>query len=77
VGMVGVQCCASVPYHTVYYCLSHAEEVDMNTVYWIVGGIGVASLLVFGYMFFRGKAEYERILNMMDSAGIDDKDILF
>jgi hypothetical protein len=28
-GMVGVQCCASVPYPAVYYCLSHAEEIDM------------------------------------------------
>jgi multidrug transporter EmrE-like cation transporter len=48
----------------------------VNTVYWIVGGIGVASLLVFGYMFFRGKAEYERIMQMMKDSGYDG-DVLF
>jgi hypothetical protein len=48
----------------------------MNTFFWLVGAIGVVSILVFGYMFFRGKAEYERIMQMMKDSGYDG-DVLF
>jgi hypothetical protein len=49
----------------------------LNTFFWLVGAIGVVSILSFGYMFFRGKAEYERILNMMKANGYDESDVLF